>query len=155
LVGINYGTIGQSTSSASVSGSLAVGGLVGANVGTITQSYSLGGVNGSDYSGGLAGQNVGTIAQSYSAGAVTGSNVFGGFVGYNGGTISTSYWDINTSGTTTGIGSGTAAGASGLTTANAKSEAYLTNNLGWSFTGASPWRINTSPPSYPYFIWQP
>jgi len=101
LVGSNNGTITNSYSSGSVSGSLKVGGLVGFNYGgTITNSYSSGSVNGSQWVGGLAGRNNGTIANSYSSDSVSGySKYVGGLVGCNyGGTTTNSYSSGSVSG---------------------------------------------------------
>ena len=84
LVGYNYnGTISQSHSTGSVSGTESVGGLVGRNYGTISQSYATGSVTGNYYVGGLVGENYVTISQSYATGSVTGNYYVGGLVGGN------------------------------------------------------------------------
>ena len=78
LVGINYGTIAQSNSSASVVGLNNTGCLVGQNRGTIQLAYSTGNVAAEtnfDAVGGLVGYNsVGTIENSYSTASVVASS---------------------------------------------------------------------------------
>ncbi len=83
LVGANYGTVNNSSSSANVSGSNFVGGLVGANYGAISNSFATGNVNSSaDKGGGLVGYNYGgSISSSYATGIVSGVNNVGGLVG--------------------------------------------------------------------------
>jgi filamentous hemagglutinin family protein len=98
LVGLNYGTVANSYSSASVfgdSGSGNIGGLVGINGsgspvsssgGTISSSYSTGIVSANSGSydiGGLVGENYATISQSYARGNVLGTQYVGGLVGFN------------------------------------------------------------------------
>jgi filamentous hemagglutinin family protein len=106
LVGANFGgTIGNSYSTATVTGYGEVGGLVGYNVaGTITNSYAAGNVSGIEYVGGLAGFNnyFTTINKSYATGNVSGlsgSTNVGGLVGWNEGTVSNSYATGSVSGT--------------------------------------------------------
>ncbi|ULO05930.1 S-layer homology domain-containing protein [Paenibacillus sp. 19GGS1-52] len=81
LVGINEGTISNSSATGSVSGGDGVGGLVGDNPGTISNSYATGNVSGGDNVGGLAGINVGNISNSYTTEIVKGYNTVGGLVG--------------------------------------------------------------------------
>ncbi len=83
FIGINYGTIKKSYTTAKVSGQNDTGGFVGYNYGTISSAYATGDVVGKNNSGGFAGSNKGTITTAYSIGQVesTGSQV-GGFVGY-------------------------------------------------------------------------
>jgi filamentous hemagglutinin family protein len=132
LVGVNGGTVQQSYATGAVTGYYYVGGLVGANEGTVQQSYATGAVTGYYYVGGLVGVNSVTVQQSYATGAVTGSSYVGGLVGWNYGQVTTSYWDTVTSGTNVGIGGGTTTGATGLTTANARTQSSYS---GWDFTG--------------------
>jgi PGF-pre-PGF domain-containing protein len=94
LIGNNAGTISNSYSTGSVSGSYYLGGLVGFNnLGTVSNSYSTGSVIGGYIVGGLVGRNYGAVSNSYSTGSVSGSGyIVGGLVGYNlGGTVSNSY----------------------------------------------------------------
>ena len=103
LVGGNWGTISNSYSIGSVSGTGdGVGGLVGENIGgTITNSYGNGRVTGRSNVGGLVGHNnrSGTISNSYSSRSVNGGGGIGGLVGWNnGGTISNSYSNGSISG---------------------------------------------------------
>lgn len=98
LVGQNLGTIINSCSIASVTGSNTnVGGLVGTNAqgGNISYSYYAGNVvcnAGASYVGGIAGSNSGNISNVYLSGSVTGSSTShnGGIAGYNLGTITNS-----------------------------------------------------------------
>ena len=104
LVGLNYGSISNSYSSASVTGYQYVGGLVGDNHvhSSISNCYSSGTVSGTNHVGGLIGGNTyGSISNSYSTSTVSGSSdsqYVGGLVGHNGnddglpgGSISNSY----------------------------------------------------------------
>ena len=126
LAGYNYGTIGNSWVTGSVSRSDGeIGGLVGENIGAISDSYSTAAVTANTISttksGGLVGANVsgGTISNSYATGTVigTGGNITGGLVGMNSAsTISDSY---ATGSVTGGISVGGLAGAnSGGTVTN-------------------------------------
>jgi trimeric autotransporter adhesin len=98
LVGINYGTVSNSSSSASVVKTTTVdgdvGGLVGDNFGTIINSYATGSVtNAGPVVGGLVGGNIGgKLVASYATGVVKGTEAVGGLVGENfGGPITNSY----------------------------------------------------------------
>ncbi|TFZ54812.1 filamentous hemagglutinin N-terminal domain-containing protein [Methylorubrum sp. Q1] len=132
LVGNNTGTVSQSYASGSVTGSLVssyMGGLVGSNTGTVSQSYASGSVTGSSIVGGLVGNNTGTVSQSYASGSVTGSSLVGGLVGSNTGPLTSTYWDTQTTGRANGVGAGSSTGATGLTTAQARSQAGYINPL--------------------------
>ncbi len=87
LVGMNEGSITNSSSSGTVNGSHHVGGLVGYNItnGVIADSHSSAITTGSDdYVGGLVGKNNYHITDSYATGLVTGNNSYtGGLVGEN------------------------------------------------------------------------
>jgi filamentous hemagglutinin family protein len=158
LVGGNSGTISNSYTTGSVSGTYRVGGLAGYNNGTISNSYSTGSVNGYNAVGGLVGYNAGTISDTYSAGSVTGATNAGGLVGYNWyadvrqvlpdgrflydysitnlGTISNSFWDTQTS------DQATSAGGIGLSTAQMQQQANFMSstaangnvNPAWDFS---------------------
>ena len=138
LAGANDGgEVNQSYASGRVTGSTGsayVGGLVGLNVnanGAVTESYATGSVTGLFYVGRLVGSNGGgTVRRSYASGRVTGSSIVGGLVGINRGTIDTSYWDTQSTGQATGVGDGSPAGATGLTSAQARDAA---NYTGWDF----------------------
>jgi filamentous hemagglutinin family protein len=80
---------------ASISGTTAnqsVGILAGVNDGSIYNTYTGGSVSGSGNVGGVAGSNGGTLTASFSSAKVTGGTA-GGLVGVNSGTISESYQD--------------------------------------------------------------
>ncbi|MER2252821.1 MBG domain-containing protein [Methylorubrum podarium] len=138
LVGANDGgEVNQSYASGRVTGSMGsayLGGLVGLNVnanGAVTESYATGSVTGLFYVGGLVGSNGGgTVRRSYASGRVTGSSIVGGLVGINRGTIDTSYWDTQSTGRATGVGDGSPAGATGLTSAQARD---ASSYAGWDF----------------------
>ncbi len=133
LVGANNGSISQAYSTGAVTDGSYVGGLVGFNGGSVSQAYSTGAVTADPHNlavGGLVGDNNGSISQAYSTGAVTtgsGSSDVGGLVGENIGPLTATYWDMQTSGQTTGVGLGPSVGATGLTTAQARTQAGYTN----------------------------
>jgi The GLUG motif len=125
LVGESDGTIERSFANVSVSGAekAQAGGLVGNSGGKLFDDYATGAVIAGDQSsvGGFVGYYVGTkIERSYSTGTVSGGQAsqVGGFVGSNIdiGPVVSSYWDITTSDTGQGVGSGDDAGVTGLTT---------------------------------------
>ena len=134
-------TLSNSYSAGSVSGGSYVGGLVGYNdLGTITNSYATGYVNGSSSVGGLIGGNYvspgnfGKLSNSFATGRVTGSGAkIGALVGENTntGTVVDNFWDSTVNPTLAGIASGTATGATGLTTAQMQTAANFT---GFNFT---------------------
>ncbi|AMB44401.1 hypothetical protein Y590_05790 [Methylobacterium sp. AMS5] len=129
LVGWNGGTVSKASAAGTVTGTgVYVGGLVGTNyTGSISQSYATGTVTGSgNHVGGLIGSNSGgTVSDAYATGAVTGSSRYvGGLVGNNNGTLTNTYWDTQTTGQgANGVGTGSSAGATGLTTADARTQA--------------------------------
>nr|OZC19779.1 heme/hemopexin-binding protein precursor [Sporomusa silvacetica DSM 10669] len=151
LVGVNGGNTTSTSISSYISGLIA-----NSYSGSITDCYSTGQVTGNgggNLIGGLVGLNDGTggnstITNCYSISKVTGSgssNIIGGFVGSNDGTSSTavitnSYWDVDTSHTTVGIGTGTVtSGATGLTSLG--TEGYASAFEKDSYSG---WNIATS-----------
>ena len=140
LAGDNAGSITNAYSTGAVRGSGIVGGLVGRNTGTVQDAYTTSEVavtGSSGTGGGLAGENDGELSSVYSTGAVSGvaGSTLGGLVGSAGAgsTFSDAYWDTDTSGQTTGVGSGSDSGATGLTTAQMRDEDYLAT-LGFNFT---------------------
>jgi hypothetical protein len=101
LVGASYGTVSNSYSTGSVTGTTGVGGLVGFNGGTVSDSYSSSDITGDSYVGGLVGFNLeeGTVSNCYFSGDITGDSYVGGLVGVNeGGTVT----DSCSTGTVTG-----------------------------------------------------
>jgi hypothetical protein len=131
------GTISSSYATGAVSGDNHLdsvgGGLVGMMAqysASITNSYSTGNVSAETYQGGFAGsQAAGTnptsIVNSYSTGSVSTGEYLGGFVGDNQEAANQgyadAYWNVTTSGTTNGTGTGNAATVTGLTTAQLQS----------------------------------
>ena len=119
LVGRNrLGVVSGAYSTATVSGNNYVGGLVGVNsLGTVSTSYSTGTVSGlAAFVGGLVANSSGTVSNSYAVGEVSGNSYVGGLLGRaDGGTVTNSYW--NTDRTALGVGVGSQAGATGLSSA--------------------------------------
>ncbi len=144
LVGNNNGSVSNSNAMGRVTGMNYVGGLVGwnANYGSsasISNSYATGAVSGQYYVGGLVGVAMnGLISNSYATGQVTGSNYQGGLAGYSYGNISNSYW--NSSLNATAVGTGSAVGATGLTTAQMKVQS---NFVGFDFTNTPVWGFSS------------
>jgi hypothetical protein len=184
LVGASYGTVSNSYSTGSVTGTTGVGGLVGFNGGTVSDSYSSGDITGDSYVGGLVGvneggtvtdscstgtvtgdwhvgglvalNNGGTVSNSYSSGSVTGTRDVGGLVGINDrGTVKNSFWDVHTSGQTR------SAGGTGKTTAKMKSTSTF-SGAGWNIIAVTdPDMRNTAyvwnivdGETYPFLSWQ-
>ncbi|MGV0908444.1 beta strand repeat-containing protein, partial [Martelella sp. FOR1707] len=130
LVGFNNdGKISNAYATGSVSGGGDVGGLVGFNNdGTISNAYATASVSGDRYVGGLVGYNdSGTISNAYASGSVSGDSYVGGLVGFNDSdTITASYFDTDKTNQSNGVGGGSAAGVTGLTTAEARTQAGYT-----------------------------
>ncbi|MCL2343162.1 MAG: hypothetical protein FWC62_04590 [Firmicutes bacterium] len=133
------------------------GGLVGSSNGeTIRNCYAVGNVTGIEGIGGLVGGTGGygasKIANCYAVGSVSGTYSAGGLVGsissLNGASMSDCFFDTQTSGQTSGVGSGSSAGAAGKTTAEMKTKSTFTD-AGWDF--ATIWGIKENI-SYPYFL---
>ncbi|MFI4911806.1 MAG: GLUG motif-containing protein [Sedimentisphaeraceae bacterium JB056] len=162
LVGLCTATVNECFATGDVDGvgGSRVGGLIGQPSGVVSNCYATGDVNGAGTLGGIAGLTLSEISNCYSTGAVTGTGgEIGGFVGrrYSGGPLN-GFWDTETSGTTTGIGSG-GAGAEGVvtgkTTTEMKTESTFTD-AGWDFTDTwlLPGYTNEVFAGYPVFIWQ-
>lgn len=177
LVYLNYyGTIDQSYATGTVDangcgfGGCAIGaGLVLINEGSITRSYATGDVlalgcySATLCSAGSAfvGYNQGSISQSFATGRVTGAVTQSptgptvqsyGIAFSNSGDIGNDvYWDKDSTGTSVGVGSGTALPpASGLIAAQMSNPASFS---GWDFSSAGMW---TMPPEadHPILRWQ-
>jgi parallel beta-helix repeat protein len=149
-----FATLSNCYASSTVSGTGYIGGLVGdTNQGTISNSYATGNVSGTSYVSGFVSYNSATIINyCYSTGDVpnTGSYI-GGFIGQDiSGTYTDCFWDTDTSGTTTGIGSGSSTEVQGKTTAEMKQQATFTSGgSNWDFTNV--WGIDEGI-SYPYLL---
>jgi len=99
LVGVNHGTVRNSSSAAAVSETTGqgtdLGGLVGENSrsGSVIRSSATGSVRGDTKVGGLVGNNNyrATVKQSWATASVTGNSSVGGLVGYDEGTIADTY----------------------------------------------------------------
>jgi len=104
LVGMNSGTVSNSSSTGNVTGRSAVGGLVGSNIGlvghyngAVNDSCSAAIVIGESSVGGLVGANRGTVSNSFSSGNVTGRSAVGGLVGGNNGFVGYYHGAVNES----------------------------------------------------------
>ena len=151
LVGFNFGSITNASSSANVASSLqlgatsysnSIGGLVGSNYGTISNSYTNGQVvmGPNTYAGGFAGDNYGMITESYTTSSLLGQTGatpagVGQFVAnnsgaYNSGVLLYDYWlDYGFAGI--GYNSGSSGGVSALTGAQSvQSASYGGFNFG-------------------------
>lgn len=125
-----------------------VGGITGQFGGSsmIRNTYNTGNITGTTQVGGLTGFHWrgSEVHNSYSIGTVTGTEEFGALVGHMDpqqgdviGRVESSFFDTQVTGTSTGIGIGTANGAFGRTTDQMKSQATYT---GWDFDTI--WSIN-------------
>jgi hypothetical protein len=156
LVGYdNYVSLTSCYATGSVSGYSSVGGLVGWNYhGSLTSCYATGSVSGTgNYDvGGLVGENDCNLISCYATGSVSGKSRVGGLAGGNYGSITSCFWDINTSGTTDGVGNVNPDpnGVAGKTTAEMKTESTFTS-AGWDFTTI--WAICEGT-NYPRLRWQ-
>ena len=134
------GTISQSYSTGSVTGAFFTGGFTGYNTGNIAQAYTTSpvtGIAGSYATGGFVGDNDGAISQTYAAGSINGSSATGGFAGQieSGSTLTATYWDTQATGQSNGVGSGSSAGTTGLSTAQMQDiTSFNTNYQGFDFT---------------------
>lgn len=108
FAGNNQGAVRRSygTGTVDVTGQRS-GGLAGRNSGVIEDGYATGRVTGQDRVGGLVGQNAtdSPIQRCYAVGEVDGSDAVGGLVGSADGTgVGASYWDVESTGSESGIG---------------------------------------------------
>jgi len=163
LVGLNNwaGTITGCYAGGSVSTTLYsfyVGGLVGKNDGMVKTCYAAASVSSEAYVGGLVGYNsAGTVTDCYSTGFVTGTfpSETGGLVGHNSKSLSGCFWDTQTSGQDKGVGSGSASGTTGKTTAEMQTLATFID-VGWDFSesdgDAADWWMTVN--HYPQLAWE-
>jgi hypothetical protein len=128
-----------------------VGGLTGRNLGTIKNSYSTGSVSGTNQAGvetgGLVGLNDSTaeIDNCYAVGHVSGGVEVGGLVGSNSGTCTASYYDSQT----TGQSDDTGKGVPRTTNQMKLIDTSVTTYSGWDFTTV--WGISSGiNGGYPY-----
>ncbi len=99
VVGDNHGSVINSSSSASVTGTgIGAGGLAGGNHGDLLNCSSTGPVDGTESSGGLAGVNHGSINGSKASGETEGIRKAGGLVGENHGVVEHSQSSAKTEG---------------------------------------------------------
>jgi len=165
------GTISNSYSIGLVSGDDCLGGLCGWILkGTISNCYSTGSVSGNEDIGGLCGVSGdllvstlgGTISNCYSTGSVNGNEDIGGLCGQNYyGTISSSFWNIDTSGTTDGVGNldPDPSGVIGKTTTEMQTLSTFTTAT-WDFVDESTngtndiWRMCVDGIDYPHLSWE-
>ena len=141
-------------SAGSVSGADNVGGFIGVcddAVQTFNDCYSTANVTATTWKGGgffgwiwnwNSVMNI-NFNRCYATGSVTGGNPKGGFGGDDNGYtsnvfFSNCFWNNQTSGITTGVGTNSRTGLTGLTTANMRIQSSY-SNAGWNFT--SNWDI--------------
>ncbi|WAC27521.1 beta strand repeat-containing protein [Ancylobacter sp. SL191] len=150
LVAVNTGTITGAYATGIVSGDALVGGLVGTNAHgsgnwTISDSYATGAVSGTSYVGGLVGSNQGVLLRVYATGSVTASTStgIGGLIGDNqmADSVTASFYNTQTTGQASAVGTGSASGVTGLTTAQMRDGSTtsggfyaLASAAGWDFT---------------------
>jgi hypothetical protein len=145
--------------STKMAGGLVGGGYVGSfGTSTVMNSFATGGVSVSGVNdrlmaGALMAYNSSSIASSYALGKLSvqggSGNTIGGFVGRNDtqGSITSSYWDVNHTGLTIGVGSGTAKGATSWSAAPTAIPPGF-DPAAWGLTAA----VNNG---YPCLLWQP
>jgi hypothetical protein len=140
LFGYSYGsTINTSYASGNVTGTTdKVGGLIGdSDTDTIANVYAIGNITGASKVGGLLGAigGSGSLTNGYASGVVTGTGAdVGGLIGkiaYGTPVVTTSYWDTTTTGKST-----SASSATGITNANAYTQASYTD---FDFTSTGAW----------------
>jgi hypothetical protein len=164
LVGVIYGSLVSCYATGSVSGTdYFVGGLVGYSdeFSTIISCYATGSVNGTFHVGGLVGINdYGSITSCYATGTVNGYNDVGGLVGYTYyGSITSCFWNIQTSGTSNGVGNMNPDpnGVTGKTMAQMMMLSTFTS-AGWDFSDtdgdAADWMMLRENEDYPRLAWQ-
>jgi len=123
LAGLNYGRIYRAWTNVSVEGAqnAEVGGLIGNTHGHVENVYALGRVIAGDQSdvGGLVGYSFGHVRLAYATGHVSGGQNarVGGLMGTSQLPLHHTYWDVETSGTSFGVGGANVDGATGMTTA--------------------------------------
>jgi filamentous hemagglutinin family protein len=160
LVGYSrYSEISKSYSTGDVTGTDDfVGGFVGMNYRTtISDCYAWGDVSGDGSTGGFAGMisspQGNTVTNCYAIGKVSNKDTVygdtGGFAGENDGGVSNCFWDIQTSGTTVGVGYGETTGITGMPTMEMKRPANFTSATGpnggvnpnWNFGDPGVWHM--------------
>jgi hypothetical protein len=171
LAGHNWGGITACYATGSVTGTFTgysyVGGLVGYNSGGLIACYATSSVSGGGVGGrigGLVGENNGGITYCYATGSVDGNSVVGGLVGGSTGGYTTScFWDIQTSGTSDGVGNQTPdpAWVIGKSTAEMKKLSTFTSEPNnWDFTNETTngtndyWRMCADGVDYPRLNWE-
>ncbi len=161
LVGVNGGggtisvayatgaTKGLTGAGAPSGSGVGVGGLAGANSGAIANTYATGSVSAASGKGDLVGTNAqgATIATSYATGL--GGD---GFAGVNGGTLTSDDFDTGTTGTTTGVGSGSSSGLTAIGGNTGLNPDSASSYAGFDFTKV--WTINPGS-SRPYLLGAP
>ncbi len=129
--------------------------------GSIKNSYATGDVSGGNNSsslGGLCGSvsGWGVVINCYSSGSVTGAEYVGGFCGYNlYSTYMNCFWDIETSGTTLGVGYVSDKNVVGKTTSQMHQQSTY-SDANWVFAdfqiGLRGWYMPDN--GYPQIDWQ-
>jgi hypothetical protein len=143
-----------------------VGGLIGfSDYGYILDCYARGNVVGFDYVGGLIGYAWDALVLNcYATGITSSPGDCGGFIGYSDPySVTSCFWDVQASGMTVGVGTGSDAGITGKTTAEMKVLATF-KGAGWNIenhasvdlAGGYPWLSWQYPGASPtWYIWLP
>lgn len=134
-----------------------IGGLVGEGFGTIDNSYSNGDVSGAGAVGGLVGKSFyrSSFKHCYASGMVYGSLDASGLVGdhYSGAELVACFWDVDSSGTSNGIGNvePDPAGVMGKSTSEMQKQSTF-HIAGWDFTDRPFWQLTYG--DYPRLAWE-
>jgi hypothetical protein len=156
LCGVNAFTVNRCYSTGKTEGMRVVGGLCGSSR-EIINSYSTSHVSGDELVGGLCGARGDFITNSYSIGSVSGNSRVGGLVGgFTNSTIGC-YWNVETSGTTDGVGDEEPdpSAVSGKNTSEMMTQSTFP---GWDFSDSdgdgADWVMLREGEDYPRLAWQ-
>jgi hypothetical protein len=125
--------------------------------GNLTNCYSTGDVSGIAVIGGLVGENGSNVTNCYAAGSISGDNFVGALMGNNYGLNTNCFWDVETSGTSDGVGNQDPdpAGVTGKTTEEMMTQSTFTD---WDFSDGdgdpADWMMLREGEDYPRLAWQ-
>ena len=134
-----------------------IGGLVGEGFGRIENSYSNSDVSGAGVVGGLVGKSFyrSSFKNCYASGMVYGSLNASGLVGehYSNAELDACFWDIDSSGTSNGIGNiePDPAGVTGKSTSDMQKQSTFFT-AGWDFIIRPYWQLTYG--DYPRLAWE-
>lgn len=149
-------TLSQCYNTGSVEGVSYTGGIVGQASGnaSINECYNTGSVTGERDTGGICGyvlQATASIIHCYNTGSVISEEYAGGIIGrrtYASSPVVYCYWNVDTSGVSSGVGSGSEDGVFGKTTSEMMQQATYVD---WDFEDV--WRIDEGN-DYPRLKWE-